>query len=141
MNTHTLISKLPVYSCILIGLLIVGCSSSKEKKTESSKQTSFVSADSAAVVIAAALTDSSDISDLTKISGMLNYSGSEPFAWPTIFISDTLSYKLMADKEFIKNTYSSLSGNKATLYGKIANKGAFSVFEVYFYDIKTKETK
>lgn len=78
----------------------------------------------------------SNINGLKKITGMLNYSGSEPFPSPTIFISDTLSYKLIGDENFLNKEYSNLNGQQVTLYGNTILKGTLTYFEVHFYTLK-----
>lgn len=130
--------KIAVNVLILVCLLFSGCKTSEsEKKEEAQTEISASQADSSAAerVVAKKFTGSEDVSDLKKISGMLNYSGNEPFARPTIFVSDTLSYLLNADSVFIKKTYSSINGKHATLYGKEKETAVSNVFEVHYYEI------
>lgn len=115
-------------------LLICSCTSSKEKSDQSEQSSS--TAQTTEVIVAQPFSSASDVSGLTKVSGMLNYSGNEPFVVPTIFISDSIAYRLEADEEFLKENYSSLNGNYASLYGELINKGSMQFFEVHFYEIK-----
>ncbi len=118
---------------LIILLLVCSCTSSKEKadQTEQKSSTAQTSKDPAQP-----FTSSSDVSGLTKVSGMLNYSGNEPFAVPTIFVSDSVAYRLEADEEFLKEKYSSLNGNYASLYGELIKRSSMQFFEVHFYEIK-----
>lgn len=118
----------------MILLLVCSCTSSKEKSDQTENGNSV--ANKTSELIAQPFTSSSDVSGLTKVSGTLNYSGNEPFAVPTIFISDSVAYRLQADEEFLQENYSSLNGNYASLYGELINKGSMQFFEVHFYEIK-----
>lgn len=113
-------------------LFFWGCSSSKsntELPATISDQENVVTKE---------LSENDETTELTQISGALNYSGSEPFAVPTIFVSDMLSYKLMGDETFINKTYPDISGSKATLYGNIIEKGSLIYFQVHYYTIITE---
>lgn len=106
-----------------------GCSSSKKNTEPVSFQEQ---------VIAKQLSEDTNISELTQISGSLNYSGNEPFVVPTIFVSDTLSYKLIGDETFINQTYPDISGSNGTLYGNIIQQGSLTFFQVHYYTIITE---
>ncbi len=110
-------------------LLVLGCSSSKSNTETASAQEN---------IIAKEFSENSNVYELTQISGALNYSGNEPFAVPTIFVSDTLSYKLMGDKTFIKQTYPDINGSNAKLYGNIIQKGSITYFQIHYYTIITE---
>lgn len=115
---------------VLASILFVwGCSSSKNNTEPVSVQEQ---------VIAKQLTENTNISELSQISGSLNYSGSEPFVVPTIFVSDTLSYKLIGDETFINQTYPDISGSNAKLYGTIIQQGSLTFFQVHYYTIITE---
>ena len=118
----------------MIFLLVCSCTSSKEKSDQTDQSSS--TSNSTEELVAQPLTSSSDITGLTKVSGMLNYSGNEPFAVPTLFVSDSTAYRLEADEEFLKEKYSSLNGNYASLYGELIERGSMQLFEVHFYEIK-----
>ena len=110
-------------------LLVWGCSSSKSNTDTASAQEN---------IITKKLSENTSTSELTKISGVLNYSGNEPFAVPTIFVSDTLSYRLMGDETFINQTYPDINGSNANLYGNIIQKGSLTYFQVHYYTIITE---
>ena len=121
--------KKQFFTALVLFLFVWGCSSSK------SNTELLVSEQE--IVITKKLTDDSDTLELTEISGTLNYSGNEPFTVPTIFVSDTLSYKLMGDETFINETYPDISGSRGTLYGTITQKGSLTYFQVHYYTIMT----
>lgn len=81
---------------------------------------------------------SADVSSLEKVTGALNYSGSEPFAIPTIFVTEGTSYKLMGDVNFIKTIYPDINGKTASLYGKVIQNGSLVYFEVHYYELITE---
>ncbi len=107
-----------------------GACSSSEKPPKKSEELSTTE-----VVTAKAFTTSSNIDGFKKVTGSLNYSGSEPFVTPTIFISDSSSFKLSADTTFIKETYPAMNGERASLYGKVIEKDNLVYFEVHFYEV------
>ncbi len=121
------------YFIALVSILFFwGCSSSKsntEPPATISDQENIITKE---------LSENVDTTELTQISGALNYSGNEPFAIPTIFVSDTLSYKLMGDETFINKTYPDISGSNATLYGNVIEKGSLTYFQVHYYTIITE---
>lgn len=123
--------KKQFYILPILFLTIISCSSSKQN-TDQVAETSEQE-----IIVIEELTSSSNITGLQKITGNLNYSGSEPFVTPTIFISGNSSYKLMGDESFIKDIYPTINGENASLYGKIIEKGRLIYFQVHFYEIIT----
>ena len=113
----------------LVAFAFGACSSSKKPPKQSEELSTTE------VVTAKAFTTSSNIDGLKKVTGSLNYSGSEPFVTPTIFISDSSSFKLSADTTFIKETYPAINGERASLYGKVIEKDNLVYFEVHFYEV------
>lgn len=74
-----------------------------------------------------------DISNLTKKTGKLNYSGNAPFTFPTLYESDSSSYRLIGDDEFLNTTFKELNGTTVTLYGKVQSVGGQNILEVHYY--------
>ncbi|GAB5409586.1 MAG: hypothetical protein BalsKO_19510 [Balneolaceae bacterium] len=109
--------------------MLGACTSSKQNFDKSSELKEKE------IIVVKKLTASSNLTNLEKITGSLNYSGSEPFVIPTIFISGESSFRLIGNDEFIKNIYPTINGEKASLYGKIIEKGQLTYFEIYFYEI------
>lgn len=123
---------------LLIGLLtFAGCGSAKtnthteEKNTHAFTQSDIIS-DS---IVSRELTDTSSIHGLQHITGSLNYSGSEPFLFPTLFESDSSSFRLIGDEKFITETFRKLNGKRVTVYGKVQQRGASKTLEVHYYKV------
>ncbi|MEX0610244.1 MAG: hypothetical protein WD016_08875 [Balneolaceae bacterium] len=85
------------------------------------------------------LTSDADTSGLIEKSGTLNFSGSEPFVTPTLFVSDSASFRLMGDRRFMKETFDSINGKHVTIYGKEQKLGNVIMLEVHYYKIRGQE--
>lgn len=132
--------KLLAIFIVIFGTLL-GCNSSDKK--EKSPIQNNVSA-SEAMLIAEAVQDSLiakkytagvDTSGLIKKTGLLNYTGNEPFAVPAIFGSDGNTYRLLADSTFITETFKTIIGKQVSLYGQVKQKKPYTVFEVHYYEL------
>lgn len=83
-------------------------------------------------------TPEADISRLKKKSGKLRYSGNEPFVVPTLFESDSSSYRIVADDTFMNETFKNLNGKSVILYGREQAIGQQKVLEVHYYQLFEK---
>lgn len=127
-----------IIPALLISLLAFsGCGSSKSKaRPKESQSQAFTPNDAISdSIVSRELLPSSAVDDLAKISGTLNYSGSEPFLFPTLFESDSSSYRLIGDEKFITETFGQLNGKKVTIYGKVQQRGTSRIIEVHYYKI------
>lgn len=122
-------------------LVVAGCGSrdsNNQKKDGNSSadsvQTSTTEAETD-TLITKELNADADTTGLVQKTGTLNYSGSEPFVSPTLFVSDSESYRLIADQQFMKETFESINGKHATIYGKEKAMGNSTLLEVHYYEI------
>lgn len=120
-------------------LIVTGCGSrdsdDQQKKGTDTTETTAMPAEGDTLVTKK-FTEEADTTGLIEKSGTLNYSGSEPFVTPTIFVSDTETYRLAGDKKFMKETFKEINGKNATIYGKEKTTGNFTLLEVHYYEIR-----
>ncbi|WP_020403459.1 hypothetical protein [Gracilimonas tropica] len=112
-------------------MLLAGCASSKKQNNEGNAVTVNFTTQQ--------FTSESDISNLEEKRGQFNYSGNEPFARPTLFVSGSESYLLIGDENFIENEFQNLNGKKGTVYGKIEAVESQRFFKVYFYKVNEEK--
>ena len=115
----------------------MGCASSDKKSKASSQSVSDNQNNTSeqAQIVAKQLSPSAETTGLTEITGQLNYTGNEPFTKPAIFVSGSEMYVLSADETFIKDTFKSLNGKRATIYGKVKKSENAAELEVHYYEI------
>ncbi|WP_421775252.1 hypothetical protein [Gracilimonas sp.] len=122
---------------VLAGLLTASCASSDKKSTPNNQATpdtqpAVTQQDS---LITRPFSAEADTSDLTKVTGQLNYTGNEPFTRPAIFASGSEAYILIGDDTFISETFNKLNGRQATIYGKVKKSQNTAELEVHYYKL------
>ncbi|MEQ8523414.1 hypothetical protein [Gracilimonas sp.] len=130
------------YATIILALTLgIGCSSSDKKSASSNQETStsqteIESGKEDTTIISRLYTPGADTSGLIHFTGQLNYTGNEPFAVPALFVSGTKTVRLTGDSTFIHQTYKTINGKKATIYGEMKDMGIDSMLEVHYYELR-----
>lgn len=132
--------KIGLYSFLM--LFYYGCGEKKQNdRSYTGTDTSTVVKDSLIIdsLTTEVLTQDADTSGLIQKTGTLNYSGNEPFVVPTLFVSDSESYRLTADPVFLQETFEEINGKKVNLFGKEKKVNNITTLEVHFYELIKEE--